>query len=539
MFSGEPLYLKQNIQVEPLVDQWYAWPYLIPPATYARNMCGRHFKIMDSYVAAPQVHAEAVKNPRMLGGPFIDYEGKRVNDIKDLRDRTKLERKDLVELSSAFDQLDAMLRSKANGLWMHPLYNEIPDPLRGYVELVYDLNSNPSFRLIEPLLYKSPYYHPEAQSLMLSPLSGDDRPFVLSTPRLETPESFHWKIPFADPAIDELFRLKFSPQPMSKIRDIVDVPAGSEKLFESLFTTERPRAYQPYTGKGIRWRYFGHACILAETNGVSMLFDPVLSYTYESNISRYTYLDLPEVIDYVLITHNHQDHVLFETLLQLRHKIRHIVVPRGGGGPLQDPSLKLLLQNCGFNSIIELQELETLQSDDMQIVGVPFMGEHCDLDIRTKMAYLVKNSRNSLLFAADSCNIEPAVYKHIQREVGDLDALFLGMECDGAPLSWLYGPLLSQPLEREKDQSRRLYGSNFDQAVDMVKQFGCREVYVYAMGQEPWLNYVMSLKYTEESRPIIESNKLLDYCKRHGIVAERLFGEKEILLESKVVSSVA
>ena len=104
------------------------------------------------------------------------------------------------------------------------------------------------------------------------------------------------------------------------------------------------------------------------------------------------------------------------------------------------------------------------------------------------MAYLVKTSRNSLLFAADSCNIEPAVYKHVQREVGNLDALFLGMECDGAPLSWLYGPLLSRPLERDHDQSRRLYGSNFDQALDFVKRFNCREVYVYAMGQEPWLN---------------------------------------------------
>lgn len=537
--NREPLYLRQNIQVEPLVDHWYAWPYLIPPATYARNMCGRHFKIMDSYIAAPQVHAEAVKNPRMLGGPFIDYGGKRADEIRALRDRTKQERSNLVELSVAIDQLNTMLRSKANGLWMHPLYNEVPDALRGYVELVYDLNNNPSFRLIEPLLYKSEYYHPEAQSLMLSPIQEDDRPFVLSTPRLETPGSLHLKIPFADRSIDELFRLKFSPKPMNKIRDMVDVPAGSEALFESFFTPEPPRPYEPYTGKGIRWRYFGHACILVETGGVSMLFDPVLSYTYESKISRYTYLDLPEVIDYVFITHNHQDHVLFETLLQLRHKIRHIVVPRGGGGPLQDPSLKLLLQSCGFPSVMELQELETLQSDEMQIMGVPFMGEHCDLDIRTKMAYLVKTSRSSLLFAADSCNIEPAVYKNIQREVGDLGALFLGMECDGAPLSWLYGPLLSRPLERDHDQSRRLYGSNFDQALDLVKQFRCREVYVYAMGQEPWLNYVMSLKYSEESRPIIESNKLLDYCKRHGIVAERLFGEKEILIEPVAVTSVA
>jgi L-ascorbate metabolism protein UlaG (beta-lactamase superfamily) len=538
MLNREPLYLRKNIQVEPLVDHWYAWPYLIPPATYARNMCGRHFKIMDSYIAAPQVHAEAVKNPRMLGGPFIDYENK-VDEIKALRDQTKQDRKDLVEFSSAIDQLDSMLRGKAKGLWMHPLYEEIPAGLRGYIELVYDLNNNPSFRLLEPLLYKSEYYHREAQSLMLSPIQNDDRPFVLSTPRLESPNSFHFKIPFADPAIDELFRLKFSPKPMSRIRDMVDVPASSEALFNSFFTPEPPRPYKPYTGKGIRWRYFGHACILVETGGVSMLFDPVLSYTYESKISRYTYLDLPQTIDYVLITHNHQDHVLFETLLQLRHKIRHVVVPRGGGGPLQDPSLKLLLQNCGFPSVIELQELETLPSDGMRITGVPFMGEHCDLDIRTKLAYLVRTSRNSLLFAADSCNIEPVVYKHIHDDVGDLNALFLGMECDGAPLSWLYGPLLSRPLERDMDQSRRLYGSNFDQALDMVKRFRCREVYVYAMGQEPWLNYVMSLKYTAESRPIIESNKLLDYCKAHGIVAERLFGEKEILIESIAASSVA
>lgn len=539
MLRNTPLYLKQNIQVEPLVDQWYAWSYLIPPATYARNMCGRHFKIMDSYISAPQVHAEAVRNPRMLGGPFIDYEGQRVDDIKALRDQTKLERQNLVDLSEGIDQLDMMLRAKAKGLWMHPLYNEIPGPLRGYVELVYDLNNNPSFRLLEPLLYKSPYAHREAQSLMLSEITGDDRPFVLSTPRLESSNNVHLKLPFSDPAIDELFRLKRFPRPIDEIRDVIDIPRGSQALFESFLTPEPPPMYQPYDGRGIRWRYLGHACILVETAGVSMLFDPVLSYTYESKISRYTYLDLPETIDYVLITHNHQDHVLFETLLQLRHKVRHIVVPRGGGGPLQDPSLKLLLQNCGFKSIIEIQELDTMESDGMSITGVPFMGEHCDLDIRTKMAYLIKTPRNALMFAADSCNIDPKVYEHIHDFIGDVDALFLGMECDGAPLSWLYGPLTTRPMERDMDQSRRLYGANFDQALDMVKRFRCREVYVYAMGQEPWLNYVMSLKYTDESRPIVESNKLLDYCKKHGIVAERLFGEKEILIESVLASSVA
>ena len=80
----------------------------------------------------------------------------------------------------------------------------------------------------------------------------------------------------------------------------------------SLLVAEPPPVYQPYTGDWIvRWSYFGHACILIESQGISMLFDPVLSYTYENGISRYTYLDLPDSIDYVLITHDHQDHVLF------------------------------------------------------------------------------------------------------------------------------------------------------------------------------------------------------------------------------------
>jgi hypothetical protein len=50
------------------------------------------------------------------------------------------------------------------------------------------------------------------------------------------------------------------------------------------------------------------------------------------------------------------------------------------------------------------------------------------------------------------------------------------------------------------------------------------------MGQEPWLNHVMRVRYTEQSDPIIQSNLLLKACGERGIVAERLFGEKEILL---------
>jgi len=80
------------------------------------------------------------------------------------------------------------------------------------------------------------------------------------------------------------------------------------------------------------------------------------------------------------------------------------------------------------------------------------------------------------------------------------------------------------------DQSRRLSGSDYKLGMKIVDQLHCRQVYVYAMGQEPWMNYLTSIYYTDESKPIIESSKLVEECRRRDIVSERLNGPREILL---------
>lgn len=523
-------YLRPNVLMEPLVDGWYAWAHLIPPATLARNVTERHLRIMESYIEAPEAHQAAVKNPAMSGGPFMDLGENRVADVEQLRVRTLRDRRCLIELSQSIETLDLTLQEKGTGYSLESLYAEVPENLQGYVELIYDLNNHPSFRLIEPLLYKSCNYDDSLQSLMFSEVTGDDRPFVLSTPRLDKGDAVQLQIPFASEQIDTLFRMKHHPAGFTFVRETLHLNEDDAHRFRSFLTTEKPQPYTKYEGEGARWRYFGHACILLETKNVSVLLDPVLSYTYETDVSRYTYENLPEVIDYVLITHNHQDHILFETLLQLRPRIRNIVVPRNGGGALQDPSLKLLLKRCGFPNVIELGEMDEISFDGGGITAIPFLGEHGDLSVLTKSAYHLRFGKHTLLFAADSCNIAPQMYKHIHEQIGDVDALFVGMECDGAPVSWIYGPLLTQRLERSKDQSRRLAGSNYERAMAIVNELNCKEVYVYAMGQEPWLNYVMSIKYTEKSNPIIQSDRLIAACRSRGIVAERLFGEKEILL---------
>lgn len=535
--ENDLVYLKNNVVPEPLFDQWYAWPHLISPATAAMNILGRHIRIMNSYILAPQVHAAAVKDPKLLGGPFMDYKNNCKDSIKQLKEATQTNNSRLIEFAKAVQSLCKILQRESNGGSMQELYERVPDILKGYVELFYDINNQPSFRFFESLLYKSEFYRQSLQSLSFYLIDNDERAFILSTPRLEAEENkVHLRIPFNAPVLDELFKMQRKPGSYCYIKDKLGIKDEDNELFRSFFTTETPEVYAKYEGDYIRTRYFGHACILIESKDVSILSDPVISYGYNSEISRYTYKDLPDIIDYVVITHNHQDHILIETMLQLRHKIRHIIVPKNGTGSLQDPSVKLMLNHLGFNNVIEIDELDAIEMPGCTITGLPFIGEHSDLDIRTKMCHHVRLDNNlSILLAADSCNHEPKVYEYIQKVVGDIDVLFLGMECDGAPLSWLYGPLLPEELPKEKDHSRRLRGSNFKEGIDLVYRFKPKEVYVYAMGQEPWLNYIMSLKYTEESSPIVASNKLLQVCREMNINAERLFGEKEIIYKNEPV----
>jgi L-ascorbate metabolism protein UlaG (beta-lactamase superfamily) len=534
--SETMMYLKPNVVFEPLFDRWYAWSHLISPATAALNIVDRHLTIMGSYVAAPEMHAQAVLNPKMKGGPFMDLNGDRREEVKGLIESTLRNQHRSIQLAKAIKELDKLLTAEANGFGMENIYRKIPDILKGYVELYYDRNNNAGFRFFESLLYKSEFSNPSSQSMAFWITNNDHRPFCLSTPRLDSPDVLHLEIPFSHSGIDELAKMKRTPKPLSYIKSILGLNASSsEALFESFFTETSPPAYDKYTGDKIRMRYFGHACILVETKDVSILVDPLISYYgYHSDIEHFSDFDLPDVIDYVLITHNHQDHILFETLLQLRHRIKNIIVPRTSSGKLEDPDLKLMFNSIGFNNVIAIDEMSTINFEDVNITGLPFTGEHSDLNILTKSCYLVKVGEFKLLFLADSRIVEPMLYQHIYNQIGSVDVLFLGMECDGAPLSWLYGPLMPKKLSREQDGSRRLSGSDCEKGMALVDIFKPKEVYVYAMGMEPWLEFISSIKYTDQSNPIVQSNKLIETCRSQGMVAERLFGEKELLYERSV-----
>ncbi len=141
----------------------------------------------------------------------MDYKQNRVEDIKRLRDDITNNQGNMVRfLAQAVAELDRMLKSQAKGFALEELY---PQSARHFEricgELVYDLNNYPSFRFFEPLLYKSEYYNKASQSIALwATENDDDRPFCLSTPRLNEEQVLHLNIPFDHLGIDALSRMK-------------------------------------------------------------------------------------------------------------------------------------------------------------------------------------------------------------------------------------------------------------------------------------------------------------------------------------------
>lgn len=521
-------YLKEEVYLEPLIQNWFAWPYMIPPVSCAMIFSERITKLMKSFVKNHKLHIAASSNKKLAGGDFVNCRPEQVADVQALLDTIEHDYQDYFTIRQGLTELNQYLEENAKGFALELDYPKIPTILRGYVELVYNENHNGFVRFIEGLLYHSPLYKPQAQSISLGLLSKvGERPFVLSTPRLADENHLHIDVRFAEPLLDQLVELRQTPQTKAQINRWLEGKKLSGGLtFDDLLTTASPATGYCGIEQDLRIRFVGHAGLCIEADGLTVLVDPVLpSRTTEQADDFYSFSDLPDKIDYICVTHTHMDHVCLETLLQLRYKTEVILVPKNNGGTITDPSLKLMLKTLGFN-VIEMEDMEVIAVPQGIIRAIPFLGEHADLNIRSKTAWMFELKGKKLFVAADSSNLDECMYQNIQRVVGDVDMLFIGMECVGAPMSWLYGSLFTKPIPRDINQSRRFNGADYNTAKRLVEIFKPSHVYVYALGLEPYFGYFMGLSYGDDSQQIIESDKLLDFCQQQNIVCERLAGSR-------------
>lgn len=89
--------------------------------------------------------------------------------------------------------------------------------------------------------------------------------------------------------------------------------------------------------------WFGHSSYYLQLNGKKILVDPVLGGSASpvrfttlafTGTDVYTTDDIPP-IDYLFITHDHWDHLDYETILKMKHKVGKIITGLGTGAHLE------------------------------------------------------------------------------------------------------------------------------------------------------------------------------------------------------------
>lgn len=516
--------LAPGVRARPLVQRWPALAPMIPPAVGALHLRDRQIPVTESYLEAPRIHERAGRDPRLYSGKFMQIPAAREAEVATLLASMLEAQAPRLALADAIHALDAELRG-ACGEPLAPLYERVPEALRGMVELVYDREHRASYRLYERLLYASPASDPALHSVVFDRPEEDDRPFSQNTPVLPGDGLHELRRPFADPLLDRIFGSRVKPIAYDELLDALGLKDGP--LARTLAVEGQP-APAGAPRAGVRVRCFSHACMLVETPAVAVMVDPLV--TTHRVAGALTIEDVPARIDAIMITHGHDDHVSIETLLQLRGRIGTVLVPQARAAGPADPDLAIMLRSLGFQDVRSFNEFDELELDSTRITALPFTGEHGDLDIAAKAVWLVQAGEHAMAFAADAVGADPATAVAIRELVGRISTLFISMECEGAPMSWLYGPLLPAGIDPAFDKTRRLAGSTPDQALAMARAYGCDAVHVYAMGLEPWMRHLAGVDYDEESVPVTAAGTLMARCHERGVASELATSGWEMVL---------
>lgn len=182
--------------------------------------------------------------------------------------------------------------------------------------------------------------------------------------------------------------------------------------------------------------WMGHSSYFIQMEGRRFLVDPVLSNSASpipgtnvafrgSNI--YTPEDLPE-IDYLLITHDHWDHLDYPTIKALRGKIHHIITLTGVGS---------YFTKWGFarEKITEGDWFSVVKKDGLTIHILPtqhFSGRFLKRNQTLWGSFALITARHRLYLGGDS-GYGPH-YKEIGRRLGGVDIAI--MECGQYDPGW-------------------------------------------------------------------------------------------------------
>lgn len=199
--------------------------------------------------------------------------------------------------------------------------------------------------------------------------------------------------------------------------------------------------------------WFGHSSYFIQLDGKRILVDPVFSGNASpipgtvkafKGTDRYKVEDLPE-IDYLIISHDHYDHVDYETLLKLKDKTKKVICGLGVGADFEDWGYPLA-------NILEKDWDETIDfGDGFFIHTTParhFSGRGFSRNNTLWMSYVLQTPTMKIYIGGDSGY--DTHYANIGKKFGPIDLAIL--EDGQYDIKWKYIHLLPhEVLKAAKD----------------------------------------------------------------------------------------
>jgi L-ascorbate metabolism protein UlaG (beta-lactamase superfamily) len=170
--------------------------------------------------------------------------------------------------------------------------------------------------------------------------------------------------------------------------------------------------------------WFGHSSFFARIEGKNILIDPVFSenaspipFTMKpfEGTNDYSTKDIPN-IDYLIITHDHWDHLDYPTITSLKNKIKRAILPLGVGAHFR---------HWGFDESIinEMDWNENIALDDDFVIycltARHFSGRSLKFNQSLWASFLIKTKNFTLFIDGDSGYGEH--YKKIGDIFGEID----------------------------------------------------------------------------------------------------------------------
>lgn len=206
--------------------------------------------------------------------------------------------------------------------------------------------------------------------------------------------------------------------------------------------------------------WFGHSSYFIQLAGKKILVDPIFSgaaspVSFTTNAFKgantYSTDDMPE-IDYLIITHDHWDHLDYETVLKLKPKVKKVICGLGVGENLE-------YWGYDINNIIEKDWYEKINIDhDFNIYTVPtrhFSGRTFTRNRALWMAYVIQTATYKIYLSGDG-----GYDKHFAQAGKDFAGFDLAILENGQyNMKWKYIHSLPEDVVKEANdlKAKRLF----------------------------------------------------------------------------------